>query len=182
MTTWGMTGRRSCRLRRRRAPPPVNIGRPMRHAAVPVPNLFSFLRGSWRLRRTLVDRRAGATLVVLGTAAWLADAPSAGPPLLLYYSETGELQRAGAPPTPTRAATRWIAVAGAPAAARVEFEDGRPFHDVDLATGCCAAAHDCAPDSYAGTLTAGEDTLTIFWRVTGPAKDYDSTTLLTREG
>ena len=162
-------------------------------SGVPVPNLFAFLIGRWSLRRSRLDRRAGGTLLtVSGTAQWKAalsdtvsdavdGALSASAPQMLLYSELGELRRAGAPPTSTRAAARWMSVPGVPSAARVAFDDGRPFHALDLASGECTVTHACSPDDYVGRFSAGEAALTIVWHVTGPAKDYTSTTELTRD-
>ena len=170
--------------------------------AVPVPNLLAYLRGTWRLRRTIVDHRAARTLTAEGTARW-ADAPggasaagsatsgaglaaagsAGGGATALSYCEECVVQGLGAAAVPARASYVYAAVRGAPSAAAVAFPDGRPFHDLDLATGDSGEiAHACAPDAYAGRVVAtGAHTLTVEWRVTGPAKDSVAVTQLSRE-
>lgn len=55
---------------------------------------------------------------------------------------------------------------------QVRFDDGRPFHRLDLATGRCEAEHLCAPDTYRGTFEVLDDaTLIVTWRVRGPGRD-----------
>jgi hypothetical protein len=56
-------------------------------------------------------------------------------------------------------------------AAEVRFEDGAPFHRVDLRHGVAHVRHDCAPDRYEGRYRVlGPDRWTLGWRVTGPRK------------
>ncbi len=56
-------------------------------------------------------------------------------------------------------------------AAEVCFEDGAPFHRVDLSHGAAHVRHDCAPDRYEGRYRVlGQDRWTLGWRVTGPRK------------
>ena len=53
----------------------------------------------------------------------------------------------------------------------VEFEDGRPFHPLDLSGGACAVEHLCGEDRYAGEyVVLGPDALRVAWLVTGPRK------------
>ena len=171
----------------------------MSAAAHPVPHILAFLRGTWRLTRRIVDHRAARTLTAEGTARW-TDAPggacaaeaadalagagagSAGETALSYCEEC-VVHGLGAAAVPARASYVYTALRGAPSAAAVSFPDGRAFHALDLATGDSGAlAHACAPDAYAGRVVAtGAHTLTVEWRVTGPAKDYVALTHLTRE-
>jgi hypothetical protein len=54
----------------------------------------------------------------------------------------------------------------------VSFEDGRPFHRLQLAGGRGAAEHVCGADVYRGAYElTGPDAFTVTWRVTGPRKD-----------
>ena len=104
-------------------------------------------------------------------------------PALRGVFADGGLVGAHAAAVPARASYVYAAVRGAPSAAAVSFPDGRPFHDLDLATGDSGElAHACAPDAYTGRVIAtGAHTLTVEWRVTGPAKDYAAVTQLSRE-
>ena len=54
---------------------------------------------------------------------------------------------------------------------QVRFDDGRPFHPLDLSSGRCEAEHLCGPDRYQGHFTVLDaDRMTIRWRVTGPGR------------
>lgn len=58
-------------------------------------------------------------------------------------------------------------------AADVRFEDGRLFHQVDLATGAAVVEHDCPPDRYEGRYRVlAADRWLLGWRVAGPRKKY----------
>ncbi len=58
-----------------------------------------------------------------------------------------------------------------PTEASVEFEDGRLFHRVDLASGIALVRHECPPDSYSGRyVVAGPHDWRLSWRVHGPRK------------
>ncbi|AWB93090.1 hypothetical protein C3E78_13225 [Aeromicrobium chenweiae] len=60
----------------------------------------------------------------------------------------------------------------------VTFEDGRDFHP--WAPGD-EVVHPCAPDTYVGRVEVVDpDRWDVRWDVTGPAKDYTMTTVLTR--
>jgi hypothetical protein len=71
----------------------------------------------------------------------------------------------------------------APGTVDVRFADGRPFHDLDLASGRHIAHHPCAADRYRGEFTVRDaDHWRTVWRVGGPAKDLVIVTDYTREG
>ena len=126
-------------------------------------DLKAFLRGDWRLTRTLEDRRAGQCGRLDGRAVF---APAGAG---LVYRERGVL-RLGAFTGPAERVTRY----GFPAPARAEvaFEDGRPFHDLDLSHGRWSVAHRCRDDLYHGSFEVeGRDRWTAVWRVLGPRKD-----------
>lgn len=68
-------------------------------------------------------------------------------------------------------ASRRLVLVPAGDAWEVRFADGSPFHDLDLASGRCAAAHHCGEDRYEGEVrVAGSDELVVTWDVTGPGK------------
>jgi uncharacterized protein DUF6314 len=78
-------------------------------------------------------------------------------------------------------AARRLSIAPAGDGWLVSFDDGRPFHALDLAGGACAVEHVCGDDRYAGEyrlIDAG--TLAVRWRVTGPGKDLEITTTYRR--
>ncbi len=123
----------------------------------------AFLRGDWRLTRTLEDRRADQRGRLDGQVVF---APAGAG---LVYRERGVL-RLGAFTGPTERVYRY----GFPAPGRAEvaFEDGHPFHDLDLSHGRWSVAHRCRDDLYRGSFeVAGRDRWTVVWHVSGPRKD-----------
>ncbi len=55
--------------------------------------------------------------------------------------------------------------------AMVSFEDGRPFHRLELRNGLARVRHDCGPDLYEGRYRLlGPDQWLLSWRITGPRK------------
>jgi len=63
----------------------------------------------------------------------------------------------------------------------VRFDDGRPFHPLDLRAGRCAVDHPCGEDHYAGEIRVETpDTVVIAWRVVGPRKDQTIVSRYTR--
>lgn len=64
----------------------------------------------------------------------------------------------------------------------VFFDDGRPFHRLDLSAGMDNPEHPCSPDVYRGSfLVSGPDAWSYEWSVTGPAKDLLLTSELRRD-
>jgi hypothetical protein len=145
----------------------------------PGPTL-DFLRGSWRVDRLLADFRSGQRGTFAGTAAfspWIDRGPAEGE---LAYHEQGEL-RFGAHLGP---ASRSLLYRPVPdGSAEVLFADRRPFYRLDLRSGCWQAEHPCNRDLYAVTIRVlGPDCFTEHWRTSGPGKDYEITTTMTRTG
>jgi hypothetical protein len=59
-----------------------------------------------------------------------------------------------------------------PGVAAVAFEDGRPFHTLDLTAGRADIIHACAPDSYRGRYRVEcRESWSLAWIVTGPRKN-----------
>ena len=55
--------------------------------------------------------------------------------------------------------------------AEVCFEDGAPFHRLNLEKGVAHVWHDCAPDRYEGRYRVLDpDCWIVSWRVSGPRK------------
>ena len=116
--------------------------------------MIAFLAGRWTVRRQLTDLETGTEGEFAGIAEFEGDGT---------WTESGRL-RFGAYDGEARRVLR--VVDGA-----VEFEDGRPFHALDLSGGTCAVEHLCGEDRYAGEyVVVGPDELRIVWLVTGPRK------------
>lgn len=162
----------------------------------PVRDALAYLAGNWQVRRTVRDlagdgegRFTGATHFgpLQDGDVRLSDAePSTaemGGPLRgrgVLHHETGTFVWQGVA-RPAERTLRFLPGAE-PGTALVRFSDGRPFHDLDLATGRYVADHPCSADLYRGEFTVGdEDHWRTVWRVRGPAKDLVLTTDYTRD-
>ena len=125
------------------------------------------LEGRWAIDRRVRGLRGGRDATFTGTAEIGPDADASGS---LAWREEGLLQSAAH----TGRATRVLRIVPAGEAWEVLFEDGRPFHPLDLRTGRCDVVHLCGADHYAGTVRVdGTDALEVRWRVTGPAKEME---------
>ncbi len=134
-------------------------------------DLQAFLQGTWRLSRTIEDRRAGQRGRLDGQAVFAPQGEG------LVYRERGVL-RLGACTGPAERVYRYgfpapaCAPGRAPARAEVAFQDGRPFHDLDLSHGRWSVVHRCRDDLYRGSFEIEDrDRWTALWRVSGPRKD-----------
>ncbi|MEU9125222.1 DUF6314 family protein [Streptomyces sp. NPDC048506] len=151
----------------------------------PVPDVAAYLRGSWRIERTVHDLRAGAEGGFRGTAAFRpAAAGDAGertvPAGALLHIESGRLTWSGTDYPAHRVLHLCPRSDGT---AEVRFADGRPFHDLDLRTGRWTAVHPCAEDRYEGTFTAvAAGAWHLEWRVAGPAKEQLLRSVYRRDG
>jgi hypothetical protein len=131
----------------------------------PVPGLLAFLAGRWHVERTAEDLRGGARGHFTGTAEFTAAGEG------LRHDEEGTFTWEGVA-RPAYRALRWLPGERGAGSARVTFEDGRFFHDIDLSTGYAVADHPCALDLYRGEFAVrGPDLWSVVWRVAGPAKD-----------
>lgn len=116
--------------------------------------MIAFLAGRWSVHRHLTDLESGTEGAFEGVAEIGADG---------VWTELGRL-RFGAYDGEARRVLRLVA-------GGVEFEDGRPFHALDLSDGTCAVEHLCGEDRYAGEyVVVGPDELRVVWFVTGPRK------------
>jgi len=143
-----------------------------------VADLRAHLLGRWQVQRTMLDRAPGSRGNFTGTVAFTSDSAPGSTPGSLRQSENGTAVW----PTFTGPAFREyrLVPTGSPAAMQVLFDDGRPFHDLDLSQGTWTASHWCTPDTYQVRFSSpSPDRLDYEWDVTGPAKDLLlSTTLL----
>lgn len=140
-----------------------------------ITDLARFLARDWTLERWLILHDSGREATVTGSARWSAPP---GPPSghELIYRERG-LLRLGGHCAPVSRSYRFVL--SSDACADVLFDDGRFFYPLDLRDGRAEVEHLCGDDSYRGVFEApSPDTLRQRWEVTGPAKDYTSTTVL----
>lgn len=128
------------------------------------------LLGAWTFDRVIDDHLAGDEKTVAGTAEFSEAGDGR-----IRWSESGTLRAGGLELPITR--TSFLEPRGD--GWFVTFEDGRDFHP--WAPGD-AVTHPCGADLYTGQVSASAQAgaFTVRWRVTGPAKDYTMTTVLTR--
>jgi len=130
----------------------------------------AYLAGWWRVDRTILDRRAGASGRFDGKARFERAGETA-----LDYREEGEMRMGGASFRASRS-YRWEFDEDD---ARVLFPDGRPFHR--LPPEGDTALHDCPPDTYRVTYRfETADRWCQRWIVTGPRKDHTLESVFTR--
>jgi Family of unknown function (DUF6314) len=144
-------------------------------------DLGPFLAGRWRVERSLREGDEEGTFI--GTAEFVVRAPTTQDGRVVErmdWTEHGrlrlgrydgvaqrrlELVRGEGSAGLASGATRWDGW-------EVRFDDGRPFHALDLSGGVCAAVHPCGEDVYEGDYRVlGEDAFDVRWRVRGPHKD-----------
>lgn len=129
----------------------------------PVTDPARYLAGRWAVVRSVADLAAGVTGEFTGTAEFRPAGAA------LVYLERGELVF-GTHRGPAWRELRYLP--DGPGRMRVEFDDGRPFHDLDLTAGRWRVTHPCRADAYSGEFrVAGPDRWYQDWRVRGPAKD-----------
>jgi hypothetical protein len=127
-------------------------------------DLAAYLCGRWGVDRVVRDGEAR------GAFAGTAEFSPTGARAELLWDEAGELRLAGY----EGPARRRLHLVPDGEGWEVRFDDGRPFHPLDLREGRCAAAHDCGADRYEGEyVIRGPDAFDVVWRVRGPAKDQE---------
>lgn len=141
----------------------------------PVRDALGYLRGTWRVARTVRDVANGEEGGFSGTTIFRPSSEGG-----LLHEESGAFTWRGV----TRPAERRLRfLPGPDGTADVRFADGRPFHDLDLSAGRHIADHPCAADLYRGEFTVrGPDHWRTVWRVRGPAKDLEIVTDYARVG
>ena len=139
---------------------------------LPIADLRGFLEGGWSLVRLIDDRRAGQRGSFEGRVDFVRDGGA------LWYRETGEMRLGDFRGRATRA---YRFDFPARHAARVHFDDGRFFHDLDLRGGRAAVLHLCGEDRYHGAFrVTGQDAWEVGWEIQGPRKDLRLEARLTR--
>lgn len=146
-------------------------------------DVLDFLCGRWRIERRIADHRGGGTGTFDGMARFEARGGEAhggeahGGQGLAYH-EHGELRFGGHHGPASRSLIYRRRPDGT---GDVRFADGREFYRLDARSGYWQGQHDCGRDHY----TVAGDILDsgMFqerWRVRGPDKDYEITTILVR--
>ncbi len=126
------------------------------------------------MTRRIRDGLSGRLGRASGSARFVAAAGA------LHYHEEGVLAFDG---HIGDAARRYRLRLESPTGASVEFEDGRLFHRLDLASGIALVGHECPPDSYHGRyVVAGPHDWRLSWRVRGPRKHMVISTYFSRDG
>jgi hypothetical protein len=133
-------------------------------------SLWAF-EGRWRLDRR-IEHASGQ-----GNATFAGEARFTRSGQTLIHDEAGVLTIEGAGQGMQalrrylwRAEKGWIAIS---------FDDGRPFHAFPVGVADPEATHLCTPDRYEVRYDfAGWPDWTAVWRVTGPRKDYVTTSRL----
>ena len=129
--------------------------------------------GAWTLERDITDRHLGQDGRFRGTADLRADGAS-----ILRYAETGQMQLGRGPAmTATRSYNWQFTDAGV----FVTFADGAAFHSF-IPTGIGAGTdHPCGDDFYQVKYDFTKwPEWSATWSVSGPRKDYTSTSRYTR--
>jgi hypothetical protein len=127
-----------------------------------MPRLSAFL-GTWRLRRRIVDRRAGTVARLTGTCRFHAEDGGA------IQREEGRLSLPGGTVLTATRTYLWHEAGGRLA---VRFVDGRAFHDFDAALIAPEATHPCGDDLYRVRYGFGRwPVWRAVWCVVGPRKD-----------
>ena len=126
------------------------------------------LLGEWVLSRTITDRRLHEDSHLVGTLSLrVVDEDR------LRWEERAVWPRPEGPVDVRRGL--WLR--RLEGTWQVLFEDGRLFHPWSPGE---RVVHDCAPDTYVGTVTGTTERWAVEWEVSGPRKDYTMVTDLTR--
>jgi hypothetical protein len=138
-------------------------------------DLRAYLRGSWSVHRTLLDRSTGTSGTFTGVVRFTAHDDGG-----LLWREEGTVRWAslggesvgGAPFTGPASREYLLQPADTPEVLDVYFPDGRPFHRMGFSGQANHDVHWCDPDTYRVTYRfLGPDECGYRWDVTGPAKD-----------
>ncbi len=140
-------------------------------STIPVVDPIVFLAGAWDVARDVRDDATGTAGTFVGTATFTPR--GAGLDWVEHGCLTlGEYEGE---------ASRTLRIVPDGAGWMVTFDDGRPFHPLDLGTGVTLVEHPCGRDHYVGGLRAESvDAVTIRWRVAGPKKDQTIVSRYTR--
>jgi hypothetical protein len=143
-----------------------------------IADTYGYLLGRWRVQRTFVDHRLERS----GSFSGVVDMAPIGSDdqFTATYCEFGEL-RIGAYRGDAR--RKLICVRRPDGVVAIKFDDRRAFLECDLRSGRGRAVHLCGDDRYQITWRVhASDAFVEEWRVRGPSKDYQATSVLRRAG
>ena len=149
-------------------------------------DLRAYLRGSWSVHRTLLDRSTGTSGTFTGVVRFTAHDDGG-----LWWREEGTARweslggasGRGTPFAGPASREYLLQPADTPDVLDVYFPDGRPFHRMGFAGQATQDVHWCDPDTYRVTYRfVGPDECGYRWDVTGPAKDQLLESVLHRLG
>lgn len=132
-----------------------------------LPELTDFI-GAWTLERAIDDKLGAQDGKMTGTVRFTDAGPG------LRYEEEGQLEYGVAPPM---VATRRYQWRRHPRGIEVLYEDGGPFHLIEMNCLMPSAEHLCGADMYHVSYDFTKWPIwRAVWSVVGPSKDYRSTT------
>jgi hypothetical protein len=123
-------------------------------------------RGVWTVARDIEDFAGGPAGRFRGLARITVEDG------LMRYAEQG-LMTLGA--SKLQASRVYLWRPEGPTGVAVLYEDGRPFHRFDWGRTTSEDEHLCGRDHYAVRYSFAAESWHAHWRVTGPRKDYAST-------
>lgn len=133
------------------------------------------LIGMWRIDRRILDAR-GPDAHFTGE---MTITESEAAPATLSVEESGTLRIGDQTPVLANRTYRWVFRTAT--SVEVLFDDGRPFHEIDLTSPHPQTRHHCPPDTYDVRYDFRlPDEWRATWTVTGPRKDYVMTSTMTR--
>ncbi len=129
--------------------------------------------GTWSIERAIEDRKSAQTGRFVGTAVFEAAGETA-----LSYQEVGKLQLDGGTAFTANRSYLWTFDGEL---VSVTFEDGRAFHDFTANGKAEGTDHLCGQDMYRVVYEFGDwPKWRTRWDVSGPRKDYTSTSTYLR--
>ena len=133
--------------------------------------LYDTLRGNWNINRVIEDRRSAQSGQFTGIATF------SGSGSTLLYAEDGTLSLADNEMRATRR-YKWMIEGDA---VTVTYTDDSPFHAFRINGPTATADHQCGDDFYYAKYSFYfPQEWQVVWTVSGPRKDYTSTTLYSR--
>ncbi len=138
----------------------------------PVRDVGEFFVGEWALERDVADEAGSLLGAFSGEAVFTRSEGE------LVFHEQGTLVL-GAHQAPAHRTLHFRLDGGS--RARVHFDYGDFFHDLDLSSGRWRAQHPCRDDLYQGEyVVCGRDEWWQRWSVAGPTKNHVLTTRFLR--
>lgn len=140
--------------------------------AYPVTDLAAYFTGRWGLHREITEESGGELGTFVGSAEFRPEDS------VLVYHEQGVLRLGEHRGRAYRTLRYQLGESGR---ARVYFDYGDFFHDLDLRDGHWSARHPCRDDLYEGEFeVCGPHRWRQRWLVAGPRKNHVLSTVFDR--